>query len=215
MQTIEIAERFCGPPRMGNGGYVAGVLATVLNSDAAEVTIRAAVPLAKPLSLDLHDGTVRLLDADVLVAEASIATAFAETPPFEPSYKEAIAARPRFVGFRQHGFPRCFVCGTERDDGLRIFPGSVEPGDRVIAPWEPDESLASRPSSYGPRSTVLVPLRLPPRRDGEGRCCSVASLDASRAQFGQTSAASWRDGGLVAMDARALLARQYGTGRVT
>src|SRR5215203_3208685 len=111
--SIEIAERFCGPPGMGNGGYVAGVLVRALDSGSAEVTIRAAVPLSTSLSLDQGDGTVRLLSGEIVVAEARNAPEFGETPPFTPSYEDALAARPRFVGFQRHGFPRCFVCGTE------------------------------------------------------------------------------------------------------
>src|SRR4051812_37627318 len=102
---------------MGNGGYVAGRLAKALNSDSAEVTIRAGVPLSTPLSLDQGDGGVRLLSGESVIAEARGAPEFADEPPFKPTYEEAVAARPRFVGFRRHGFPRCFVCGTERQDG--------------------------------------------------------------------------------------------------
>ena len=91
----------------------------------------------------------RLLDGPKLVAEARDAPEFTDHPPFEPTYDQAVAARPRFVGFRQHGFPRCFVCGTERDDGLDIFPGSVAPGGRVIAPWEPDLTLSDQDSEVG------------------------------------------------------------------
>src|SRR5262249_35792868 len=31
-------------------------------------------------------------------------------------------------------FPTCFVCGPDRTDGLRIFPGPVDNG-AVAAPW--------------------------------------------------------------------------------
>ncbi len=76
MQTIEIAERFCGPPGMGNGGYVAGKLATALKADVAEVTIRAAVPLSRPLLIDGDDHGARLLDGSDVIAEARHAPEF-------------------------------------------------------------------------------------------------------------------------------------------
>ncbi len=50
---------------------------------------------------------------------------------------------PGYAGFRTHPFPRCFVCGPDREegDGLRIFPGPLGDG-RVASLWVPHPSLA-------------------------------------------------------------------------
>jgi hypothetical protein len=56
----------------------------------------------------------------------------------------ARAARATYAGLRSHPFPGCFVCGTEREDGLRVFPGRVDDDAdgavRVAATWTPVES---------------------------------------------------------------------------
>ena len=43
---------------------------------------------------------------------------------------EARAATAAFPGWRQHAFPTCFTCGTDRaeGDGLRVFPGPDDVG---------------------------------------------------------------------------------------
>ena len=58
---------------------------------------------------------------------------------------EARAAATAFVGLASHPFPTCFVCGPDRADGLRIFPGPVADQDgltRLAATWTPDGSVA-------------------------------------------------------------------------
>jgi hypothetical protein len=49
----------------------------------------------------------------------------------------ATEASRAYAGLTRHPFPRCFVCGPERSDGLRIFAGQVPGRDVVAAPWEP------------------------------------------------------------------------------
>ena len=55
----------------------------------------------------------------------------------------ATAASRIYEGFSNHAFPRCFVCGPDRDEGegLRIFPGLLE-GGAVAAPWVPHRAFA-------------------------------------------------------------------------
>jgi hypothetical protein len=48
-----------------------------------------------------------------------------------------------FAGFGWHPFPSCFVCGTERTDGLRLFPTTAgDRSDTVTADWTPAPELA-------------------------------------------------------------------------
>jgi hypothetical protein len=139
MNTLVIAPRFCGPPDCGNGGYTAGRLAGLL-SGPVEVTLRAPAPLATELVQELraasdagapdvrteravlrtHDGT--------LIAEAA-PVAFQLQLPVPPSFDAARHASEAFIGFQEHPYPGCFVCGHQRSAsqgaGLSLFPGAV------------------------------------------------------------------------------------------
>jgi len=155
-----IASRFRGPPRSGNGGYVCGQLAAHVRGIAA-VRLKAPPPLETELRVERADAAARLLHGAVIIAEARPATLDIEVPT-APSFIEAAEAAKSYLGFREHSFPGCFVCGPQRAEagGLRIFaepvalqslasalslpasPGpSTSPG-LVAAPWIPDHSLA-------------------------------------------------------------------------
>ena len=62
--------------------------------------------------------------------------------PAAPPLERVRAVAGRCRAFETHPFPRCFVCGPERADGLRIFPGPVAGSDAVAAVWEPLDSDA-------------------------------------------------------------------------
>ena len=93
----------------------------------------------------LHDGAVvaeALPTVDDLVAVPAVSQAVAE------------AAEASYAGATRHPFPTCFACGPERaeGDGLRIFPGEVDPVDghrRVAATWTPHPSLSEDWHLYG------------------------------------------------------------------
>jgi hypothetical protein len=140
---LRIEERFCGPPRSANGGYLGGRLAALVGG-RAEVTFRRATPLERPLRVERDGNAVGLYDGDALCA-ASRAVSLDVVPPDPVSLEEARAAAEAFPRWVDHPIPRCFVCGPDRaeGDGLRIFPGPV-PGREAIyaAPWTPDASVA-------------------------------------------------------------------------
>jgi hypothetical protein len=140
--SITIASRFRGPPESGNGGYSAGSLARGL-SGAVEVTLRKPPPLDRALALEHGSETLRLLDGADVVAEARSA-ALALDVPAPPSFEEATELSQRYIGFREHSFPGCFVCGPARapEDGLRIFPGRRADSELAAAPWVPSRSVA-------------------------------------------------------------------------
>jgi hypothetical protein len=150
-EQITIDRRFRGPPESGNGGYVCGVVAGLVGG-TAEVTLRRPPPLDRPLQVArLDDGTVALRDGEMVIAEGAPAPVEIEAP--EPvSFTDAEEASRSYLGFRQHIFPTCLVCGPQRTegDGLRIFPGSVPGRDIVAAPWTPDASLAGEDSTVRP-----------------------------------------------------------------
>src|SRR5262245_29824147 len=67
--TITVANRYCGPPESGNGGYVCGLLARHVHGDA-EVTLRLPPPLERALTVRAAPGHAELYDGDAVVAEA-------------------------------------------------------------------------------------------------------------------------------------------------
>jgi hypothetical protein len=96
------------------------------------------------MSVEVVDGfTVASVDGAPV---ARVEGAAIEHPAVEPvPLAEARAAEQAFVGLASHPFPTCFVCGPDRADGLRIFPGPVADQDgrtRLAASWTPDESVA-------------------------------------------------------------------------
>lgn len=147
---ITISKRFCGPPTTGNGGYTGGLLAQFVDGPA-QVTLRRPPALDRPLRLSHEEDGVALWDEDLLIAEAAPVEFRLDVPP-PPSFAEAEAASRNYIGFTQHIFGSCFVCGTGREpgDGLRIFAGPAAGQDMVAAPWVPDESLAGDDDNVRP-----------------------------------------------------------------
>lgn len=153
MAALFVAKRFNGPPTSGNGGYVAGLLARALldrdpGARAVEVTLRAALPLDRPLQVvDTPEGGVRLEDDGRLLAEAVATTLDLELPP-APSLDEARAAgvtgRMRSAAGIANPYLHCFGCGVARDphDGLRIAPSPVGDDAVVASDWTPDPAFA-------------------------------------------------------------------------
>lgn len=61
-------------------------------------------------------------------------------PPVDlPAARAASAAYPGLV---DHPFPGCYVCGPNRADGLRIFPGRL-PDGRTAAPFRVPASVTT------------------------------------------------------------------------
>ena len=132
---MRIAARFNGPPGSGNGGVTCGKLAAYVGAPAVEVTLRRPPPLDTDLRVDASGGSARLLDGDVLVAEAVPSSVDVELPA-PVSVEEARAAEESYGGLVDHPFPTCFVCGTDRTDGLGLRPGAV--GGGTACTWVPE-----------------------------------------------------------------------------
>ena len=141
-----VPRRFNGPPASGNGGYVGGLLAERLGAASVEVTLRSPPPLDVPLAVHgREDGAVALMHGDTLLAEARV-HAFALDVPPAPS-PEAAAAAGALGRLRAHGrggnpYRRCYGCGIEREDGLRLIPSPVGDAGVVATDWTPDAELA-------------------------------------------------------------------------
>jgi len=143
-EPVVVASRFRGPPNSANGGYVCGVVAETLGGDV-EVTLRSPPPLERPMTLVARGERERELWCDEQLVARGRRRGFDLEQPAPTSWEQACRASRRYVGFQQHPFPGCFVCGPKRPegDGLRIFPGPLA-DHRVAAPWIPDQSICSR-----------------------------------------------------------------------
>ncbi|WP_420641584.1 hypothetical protein [Candidatus Leptofilum sp.] len=151
---IKIDESYCGPPGVGNGGYVAGCLAqaVVCDGQAVQVTLRRPIFVNLPVRCHrANPNTVELHDGDTIVAEASVANLDLEVPP-PPSLTTAAVARLSYRGWHSHPFANCFVCGPKRQasDGLRIFPGPVGHDGPYAAPWKPHRNLSDANDTVKP-----------------------------------------------------------------
>jgi hypothetical protein len=162
---IEVAGRYAGPPRMGHGGYVAGLFAS-RTKGALQVTLRRPTPLDTPLDLvELGDGRLELRHHDELVADAEPATLSIDIPR-PPTLEQARAAEAdspaHYDGRGVH--PTCFGCGNRRDedDALRIFAGPVEVDGhaQVAAHWRPGDAFAGADGTVD-RHWVLAALDCP------------------------------------------------------
>lgn len=163
--TLFVPARYCGPAKSGNGGYVAGALAHELGDTgdgAVAVTLRQPPPLDSTMRIaEVEDG-IELTFGGAVVAQAAV-TDQSLDPVEAVTWEEAVTASATYPGRRSHPFPTCFSCGTERSDGLRIFPGEVSPAHgertRVAAPWTPDPSLTGQEQGYddaAPRCSLAV-----------------------------------------------------------
>ena len=141
-EFFEVASRFCGPPRSGNGGYVGGRLAKHIDG-VASARLKAPPPLQQEMRLESLSDHARLFHQDQLIGEAKASTLELEVPAC-PLYDETLESTQQYLGFKKHPFPGCFVCGPDREhkDGLRIFPGALKDGATIAAPWTSDASLA-------------------------------------------------------------------------
>ena len=79
----------------------------------------------------------------------------AVVPPVD--LETAVAAAARYPGLVEHPFPSCYVCGPQRADGLRIFPGRL-PDGRTAAPFRAPAQVSA--------ATVWAALDCP----AVGRC---------------------------------------------
>jgi hypothetical protein len=158
---VVVDHRFAGPPRMGHGGYVAGLFATGVGG-AVQVTLRRPTPLDTPLVLARDDdGRGELRHGDELIAEAEPAT-LSLTVPTPPSAADAATAEPGSPSHRNGRgvHPTCFGCGVGRDpgDALRIAAGPVEVEGiaHVAAPWLPGPTFAGGDGNVTPQFVVAA-----------------------------------------------------------
>lgn len=165
MHAVTVPQHFVGPPGMGHGGYVAGILARHVDG-AVQVTLRRATPVGVELGVvDAGGGRWELRDGDDLIAEAEPAALELAVPP-APSIEEARSAE---AGSPSHWneigvHPICLGCGLARDDdeGLGIAVGALEVDghEQVAAVWRPTPAMAGADGTVDPQ-WVLAALDCP------------------------------------------------------
>lgn len=141
---ISIPKGCNGPAHSANGGYVSGLLGQRIDGPT-EVILHAPPPLETSLSVVDDAKGVQLKHEDILLAEAaSCSFDLAPLPP--PTLNQAREARKRYVGFRHHDYPTCFVCGVDRisGDGLCLYCGALDDQQYqlVACDWTPGTHLA-------------------------------------------------------------------------
>ena len=163
--TLIVPARYRGPARSGNGGYLAGALTGELGQTGARavtVSLRQPPPLDATMRITRNEDGLELAFGGAVVARAELGDQSIDLVEAVSS-EEAAAASATYPGHTYHPFPTCFACGTERPDGLRIFPGQVPSSragqTRVAAPWVPDSTLTPDHRTYGdpaPRACLAV-----------------------------------------------------------
>jgi hypothetical protein len=149
MKSVIIEQRFCGPPKSANGGYVCGLLAPHIDGDA-EITLLAPPPLGQRLDFVVGEDEVELRDAKKIFAVGRrVPINVPEIPIVDFSEAQDAVCRSPYSTER-HPLPMCFVCGPERlaGDGLRIIPRPLpllpdRKTGTLAAPWVPYSNLAS------------------------------------------------------------------------
>lgn len=155
-ESLRIPRRFNGPLESGNGGYSSGVIAGFVEG-SAEVSLRAPVPLDRPLDVVTEDdGSVRVLDGETVVAEARPAAELDLEVPAAVTPREARPAAAHYRGSSDGVFSRCFVCGRARDDVFGVFAGAVEGRQLVASPWTPPPWTADATGSVLPEFVWAV-----------------------------------------------------------
>lgn len=142
MKQVIVENRFQGPSQSANGGYIAGVLAELIDG-TAEITLRAPPPLDTVMTLTDTDGGHDLMNGETLVGSVRSGS-YDLTIPAKPSDADIIAASPDYPGAKNSPIPHCFVCGIKRKpgDGLRVYAAPVKGHDLVAAKWEAHPALA-------------------------------------------------------------------------
>jgi hypothetical protein len=142
-QTISVPGRFNGPLTSGHGGYSSAVFARFVEGQA-EVSLRSPVPLDTELDvISENDGSIRVLDRETLIAEATPVAELDLEVPAPVSVAQAELASAGYLGKPDDIFGRCFVCGRGREDALGVFAGAVEGRELVASPWTPPDWTAN------------------------------------------------------------------------
>jgi hypothetical protein len=171
VNTLTVAGRFCGPPGVANGGYLAGRLAEEVGASTVAVRLRRPTPLDRPLELRRDEAAVELVHGGELLARAEPAELDLEVPA-PPTVEQAAAAAAALPPRTAHPFPDCFGCGPHRrpGDAVAALLGPLPDRPELWAGvWRPTAELPSADGVAAPES-VWAALDCPsfqPLRTGD------------------------------------------------
>lgn len=130
--VVRLPAAWCGPDGIGQGGVTAGLVASGLWDGPVEARLHAPAPLDTEMVVFRDDDGARTLVAgDRTIATVRRVAAVDGTPP---AALDLDAARS-VTGALSHRnvFGRCLICGHERDDSLRVWPGPRPDGVPGVA----------------------------------------------------------------------------------
>ncbi|HSK90400.1 MAG TPA: hypothetical protein VK875_03715 [Euzebyales bacterium] len=131
---VRIPPVWCGPDGIGQGGVTGGLLAATVTDGPVDVRLHAPAPLDRDLHVRRHPGggEATLVDPGgrTIATARSIAAIDGTAPPVAD-----LATARSVTGTLNDRNPiaRCVVCGREREDGLRVWPGPRPDGPGVAA----------------------------------------------------------------------------------
>jgi hypothetical protein len=147
--AARVAGRFCGPPGSGNGGYTVGMIGKRLGQEV-EVTLKRSVPVDETMQVVADPaGVAALLHGDTEIASARVVELDLNVPE-AITFSQAAAARANYLGYQNHPFPNCYVCGPDRccGEGMCLFTGTVGNG-MVASSWVPTAEYVNEEGVVG------------------------------------------------------------------
>jgi len=114
----------------------------------AEITLRAPIPLDRPLDVQRGSDGLTLSDGATPIAQARALPDFKLDVPKLPGWDEAVACSLHGGSGAESEFHQCFVCGAGRKagDGLRVLAQHIPAHDgkpaMSLAAWQTHEAFA-------------------------------------------------------------------------
>jgi hypothetical protein len=134
MTAITVAPAFQGIPGVAHGGYLAGLLAQRFPG-SQQVMFRRPPPIGTPLTIEENGSGVGLHDPEGRTVMLTRPATDVRTDLPVRTVEQVAGSAPH-PGYARHPYPGCFMCGTERPDGLQLRVASI--GDGLTAGvWRP------------------------------------------------------------------------------
>lgn len=140
---VLINPHYNGPTGCGHGGVSAGRFAEVINPTSASVRLARPIPLGTELdATHTGNGPVEIRAGERLIATVTPLAeplGVGDLVPVADDVLAAAEARSPFAFGKDHPYPLCFGCGNARPDhdGLELFAGRLDHGDRFGVRWTP------------------------------------------------------------------------------
>ncbi|MGF1667447.1 MAG: hypothetical protein ACFCVC_14390 [Acidimicrobiia bacterium] len=151
-ESIVVESRFCGVAGMGQGGYLAGLIAGS-RTGPYQIDFRNPIPLDVELAVEPTRRGVHATHADKVIVEGKLGEPVSRVPDFVP-LGVASEARSAAEANSLEIVSTCFSCGSQPDT-LRVHAGPVGDG-RFATPYTPPAWVA--PEGVVEPSFVWAPL---------------------------------------------------------